>query len=50
MEGEKENEDMCNDGGSNTTSKRKRAEMSQKRRKHTDQSGVNIYREFIESL
>ncbi|KAB5549337.1 hypothetical protein PHYPO_G00066190 [Pangasianodon hypophthalmus] len=38
MEGEKENESVCNDAGSSATPKRKRAGASQKRSKHANQS------------
>ncbi|XP_060791306.1 transcription factor TFIIIB component B'' homolog isoform X3 [Neoarius graeffei] len=38
MEGEKENENVCNDGGSVAALKRKRAGGSQNRRKHSNQS------------
>lgn len=49
MEGEKENENVCNDGGSVAALKRKRAGGSQNRRKHSNQSGVRVYREIITS-
>lgn len=43
MEGEKEKENVCNDGGSSATPRRKRAGVSQKRSKHTNQPSVRVY-------
>lgn len=45
MEGEKENENVCNEGGSSVTPERTRTRVSQKRSQHTNQSGV--YRGLI---
>lgn len=47
MEGEKENENACNDGESIAAPKRKRTRASQKESKQANQSGEAVNKELI---